>query len=287
MWTLSRTAWLGDPQRRTLAARGSEVVTTTDGGSERQTGLAHDERWSDALTAYAERIHAAAGQTTTSCPHWGYGFSWPCVLRWPTTSSAAELAEAGSRPDGGGTVRRCTAERSPPLGGSRGGGRRPLRPPWSTGGPGCRLEWTPVTSPTQEVLGGWAREHTMGPIGHFPTRVSPTSSLCWPPWPPRSPGRPLRGLRCGGSLSEPMGDEGPAGNEWSQRVCPSRPTRRDHRPGPSESPLGPADLAKSTTEPSAKPGSRAAPTVTELTAPSPSAFRRSPGTLKSSSERPA
>ena len=44
MWTFSRTAWLGDPQRRTLATPGSEDVTTMDGGSERQTGLAHDER---------------------------------------------------------------------------------------------------------------------------------------------------------------------------------------------------------------------------------------------------
>ena len=197
-----------------------------------------DEDWTDALAAYAERLHAAAGQDHHVVSALG---------AWLLVALCAPLADDGARPElaevlgadpmeGAARVAAESLDQPHPLVAAGAGlwvapeVTTPVMEQWRAGlPPGV----TTGDIPTQEAVDAWANDRTQGLIERFPIQIDPdlvcllATALATKVF----LGRPLRGgrRRCPGA--ELLGRHSQPGPSVSTPGSSSRSVRRRNGPG--------------------------------------------------------
>jgi hypothetical protein len=152
-------------------------LLVTDGSSKRQTDLVSDEDWTDALAAYAERLHGVAGPDHHVVSALG---AWLLVaLCAPLAENAdyAELAEVlGADPMEAAQFAAELLTQPHPLVASGAGMwmapavTTPVTERWLDGLP---RGVTTGDIPPQEDLDVWTKERTLGLIDRFSIRIDP------------------------------------------------------------------------------------------------------------------
>jgi len=154
-----------------------EWPTVTDGVGQAQTGLVRDDSWTDALAAYAERLHAAAGPDHHVVSALGAWLLVALSAPLAETEARAELAEVlGADPmEAAQFAAELLTQAHPVVAAGAGvwvatAVTTPVMERWRDGlPPGV----TTGDIPTQEAIDAWANERTLGLVDRFPIQMDP------------------------------------------------------------------------------------------------------------------
>jgi len=142
-----------------------------------KTDLVIAEDWTDALTAYAERLHAAAGPDHHVVSALGAWLLVALCAPLAETEARAELAEVlGADPmEAAQFATELLSQPHPMVAAGAGlwvapAVTTPVMERWRDGLP---PRVTTGDIPTQEAIDAWANEHTLGLIDRFPVQIDP------------------------------------------------------------------------------------------------------------------
>jgi hypothetical protein len=156
---------------------GAERLAVTDVASEEQTDAVSDEDWTDAVAAYAERLHAAAGPDHHVVSALGAWLLVALCAPLADTEARAELADVlGVDPMEAAHFAAELLSQPHPLVAAGAGMwvapavTTPVMERWRDGLP---PGMTTGDIPRQEAIDAWANERTLGLIERFPIQLDP------------------------------------------------------------------------------------------------------------------